>query len=374
VPLTLLFYAITAVPLALFAIIFVKLLEFCKTSVFSPEVFPRWLRPCIGGFFVGLLAMYFPFVLGSGYGYLQGALLNQYTVSFLLTMALLKILATALTLGSGNAGGLFAPSLVIGGLLGAVAGNIGYSMGFIDDPAPVVIVGMAGFFGAVAKTPISIIIMVSEMTLGYGMLVPLMTVTALTYVLVPRSVGITSSQVNSRKDSPAHRSDYIIDVLQNLRVSDIMRANDLPPTVRRHTTLDELNMLYTRTSHQTIPVLDDDDELDGVLLLEDLREHLLLLELGSVVVAADLARHDIELINPADDASTALGRLIASGVEELPVVSEGRPTRIVGAISRSDIINVYHRQMAMLGRTDANDPATGTMAGLVSAESSTPRR
>jgi len=356
VPLQLIFYGALSVLLAGCGIVFVKGLEFCRNVVFTKRLFPLWLRPMLGGLCVGVLAMNFPFILGSGYGYLQGALLNQYTFGFCLLFAVLKLVATCLTIGSGNAGGLFAPSIVIGGAFGAVAGIVGYEVGIIEDPAQVVIVGMAGFFGGVAKTPISTLIMVSEMTLGYGLLVPLMAVTTLTYMLIPRNVTITATQVLTRRDSPAHRGDYIVDVLSNLRVRDIPHAYDVPPMVQPETTLQELNQLFTLTEHEAIPVIDEQGEMEGMLLMSDLKEHLLLLDLGTLVLAADLARHDIEPICLDDDISTAMGRLLAAGVDELPVVEESGKMRVVGGLSRREIIDVYQQQMSLLSSAESGEP------------------
>jgi CIC family chloride channel protein len=356
VPLQLIFYVVLAFVLAIAGVIFAKFFEFSKFTLFNPKIFPGWTRPAMGGLVLGCIAFFFPYVLGSGYGYLQGALLNEFTIKFCLLLAVLKIIATGVTLGSGNAGGLFAPSLVIGGMLGAVGGMIGQRLGIIDDPSQVVLVGMAGFFGGVSKTPISTLLMVSEMTLGYGLLVPLMTVTALTYLLMPRALSACASQPLNRKDSPAHRGDYIIDILRNLKVSDIVKTSQVPPMVSQETTLSELNMLFTRTNHEAIPVLDADGKMDGILLLSDIKEHLLMLELGGLVVAADISRHDLQPIRLDANASDALGTLFAGGIDELPVVQgEGKTEEdVVGSISRRDIISVYHRQMNQLTKTTAD--------------------
>jgi CIC family chloride channel protein len=349
-PLVLFYYLGMAVVLAVVGGFYVKMYD-VALFLFKPRRFmPRWSRPMIGGLALGLLALKAPYVLGSGYGYLQGALDDEYSLKFLLAMGVLKIFATSLTLGSGGAGGAFAPSLVIGGMLGGAFGVVGQQLGIVEHPGPMVLVGMAGFFAGVSKAPVAALIMVSEMTFGYGLLVPLMLVTGVTYALVPRFISMHHSQVNNRRESPAHRADYIIDVLRGLRVADILDRSAVPPLVPMTTPLSDLNILFTRTQHEALPIVDEDDRMQGLVLLDDIREHLLTADFGGLILAADLMRHDVEPVRLSDDASTALGRLLAGETDELPVVEESSPGTVVGSITRREIIHLYYKQMSALAK------------------------
>jgi CIC family chloride channel protein len=345
VPLQLIYYALLAVALAFLGGLFVRAIQAAQWLFKPRKPLPRWLRPALGGLLLGILALYAPNALGSGYGYLQDALEGRYAVTFMLAMCALKIIATALTLGSGGAGGAFAPALVIGGMLGGVFGVVGVKLGIMESATPMILVGMAGFFGAVAKAPVAALIMASEMTSGYGLLVPLMTVTGLTYLLLPRFATMYHSQVANRRESPAHRGDYIVDVLRELRVADLVDREAPPPLVPMETTLDELNLLFTRASHETIPVVDESGKMQGVIYLGDIKEHLLTADFGGLILAADIMRLDFEPIRLAEDASQALGRLIAGGCDELPVVEEANPGVVIGSLSRADIMRVYYQRM-----------------------------
>ncbi len=150
----------------------------------------------------------------------------------LLAVALGKILTTGLTIGSGGSGGVFGPSMVIGGCGGGALGLFLHWLRpwLAPQPATFVIVGMAGFFAAAAKTPFSTIVIVSEMTGNYDLLLPTLWVCAVTFLLSDEQ-SIYSSQVESRSRSPAHQGDYVREVLTGLQVSQFVlphRASPFP--------------------------------------------------------------------------------------------------------------------------------------------------
>ena len=135
----------------------------------------------------------------------------------LLTLALLKIVATGLTISSGGSGGVFGPSMLIGGMLGGACGQfLAYWMPEAQiEPAAFVLVGMGGFFAGVSKTPLTSIVMVSEMTGSYSLLVPLMLACGLN-MAISRRWTIYEEQVPTPIDSPAHQGDFVVDVLEQL--------------------------------------------------------------------------------------------------------------------------------------------------------------
>ena len=158
----------------------------------------------------------------------------------LLAIALGKILTTSLTIGSGGSGGVFGPSMVIGGCGGGALGMLLHHFwpGLVPHPASFVIVGMAGFFAAAAKTPFSTLIIVSEMTGGYNLLLPALWVCALAFILSDEQ-SIYSAQVESRSRSPAHQGSYVREVLAGARVSQFLKAGQSVslrsvPAIRSH--------------------------------------------------------------------------------------------------------------------------------------------
>ena len=189
---------------------------------------PTWTKPAIGGLLLGLLALRLPQVLGGGYGWIQEAIDGRLAVRLLLVLIVAKILALSLTVSSGGSGGVFAPSLFIGAMLGGAFAGI-----FHQPPAAWVIVGMAAVFGGAARVPIATLLMVAEMTGGYQLLVPAGLAVMLSFLIQAKLSSffkygsLYEAQVAGQADSPAHRAE-------NVRIA--MRLLDqgkvsLPPQV-----------------------------------------------------------------------------------------------------------------------------------------------
>ena len=193
---------------------------------------PPHLKPAIGGILVGLLGMLVPQVLGTGYGWVELALAGSLSLSTLLVILLLKGPAMALTIGSGGSGGVFAPTVTLGAMLGGVVGVLLQRMlpevGFV--PAAFVVVGMASLFAGAARTPISTLIMVAEMTGGYGLIVPAMLANILAFLVQSslttgrRYPTLYESQVVAREDSPVHRGVFVRRALELIEGGTVDRS------------------------------------------------------------------------------------------------------------------------------------------------------
>ena len=178
---------------------------------------PPHIRPAIGGLAVGLIALAVPEILGTGYGWVELAVLERLSLTTILLLLLLKAPAMALTIGSGGSGGVFAPTLTIGAMLGAAVGMLlQYLAPGANAPvAGFVVVGMASVFAGAARAPISTLIMVAEMTGGYALIAPAMVANILAF-LIQRSLThgrphptLYESQVETREDSPLHRGVFL---------------------------------------------------------------------------------------------------------------------------------------------------------------------
>ena len=332
---------------------------------------PRWIRPAIGALATGALAvgLYYTVwatgrgeptdvlaVLAFGYGFLQKVLdpgqFGMPVISVLLVVGLGKILTTSLTIGSGGSGGVFGPSMVIGGSLGAVVG-----LGFhhwtpnlvTESDVPVfAILGMASFFAAAANTPVSTLIMVSEMTASYALLLPSMWVCALAYLL-SRGWSIYTQQVASRIDSPAHRGDFIVDILEGLTVRDALTQTGRKfITIPVETTLAEAVRLLTGTTQSCFPVTDAEGKYAGLFSFNDIRQYLYDANVGAVAVAHDLANPNVPPLTLTTNLSGAMNQFVEAGYGELPVVDEARPHEVIGMLRRQDIIAAHSKRLLEL--------------------------
>lgn len=171
---------------------------------------PKWLKPAIGGLIVGFVGLIFPQVLGISYGWVQLLMSGKFLLAIplwvLLFLPFAKILATGLSIGSGGSGGTHGPGMVIGGFLGAFLWSGMHSLPFMpQSPAAFVIVGMMALFGAVAHTPIAVMVMLAEMTGNLSLLAPAMIALSISITIVGNNT-IFRSQILNRMHSPRHKS------------------------------------------------------------------------------------------------------------------------------------------------------------------------
>lgn len=324
---------------------------------------PRVFKPALGAFATGALGLilYFVFgrdeqvlaVLSFGYGALQGALsmatpggADLHLALVLLTIALGKILTTGLTIGSGGSGGVFGPSMVIGGCGGGALGLVMYHYwpALAPHPAAFVIVGMAGFFAAAAKTPVSTLIIVSEMTGDYHLLLPTLWVCVITFLLSDEQ-SLYHSQLISRSLSPAHQGDYVREVLAGLRVGEFLvggrDVRPLRPGDRLGATLDRLS----GAEHFGLPVADAEDRYLGMVSLEEIHIASRLPGLGELVVVADLMNTNLPVLRAGDPLDRALEAFAESDRMALTVVSDDPGSRVLGVVRRVDISTAYLRRV-----------------------------
>jgi CIC family chloride channel protein len=337
-------YLVLGVCCALAGIFYTRVFHFIRHRVFERLPVPHYLCPAIGGLIVGVMGFFVPQVLGMGYGWLQLAMNQQLTLGLVLALVVLKILATSITVGSGGSGGMFAPSIVIGGLLGTGVGMIFHHFipGISQQPAAFALVGMAGFFAGVSKTPVASLLMVSRMAAGSGLLVPLMLVTAAAYVLIPRRDSIYENQVDARIDSPAHAGDYVIDTLEGMHVRDVLPATSPLTTVRIDAMLPEILDTVSGSKQHVFPVVDAQGELQGAILFDDIRLFFTERSLPArAVVAQDLLTPNLVTTHPGDDLATAMQKLRQSMQVELIVVEHEGSRRVLGILGRRHVLSMY---------------------------------
>ena len=325
-------------------------------------------KPAIGAFLTGLLgvALYYlalHYLLGQeqrvlavmsfGYGALQDAMTISPGAEGSLSLALVllavavgKILTTGLTIGSGGSGGVFGPSMVIGGCGGGALGIFLHWLwpALVPHPASFVIVGMAGFFAAAARTPFSTLVIVSEMTGNYNLLLPTLWVCALTFLL-SNERSIYGSQVENRSRSPAHQGDYVREVLAGLRVSQFLTQQQDVPTLRPGDRLPEIIERLSKTTYHGLPVTDKEGRYLGVVSLEEVHLASQSSPLSSLVVAADLMRTDVTPLQPDDQLDQALELFVESDRLALPIVDGTPEKRVIGIVKRSDVSSTYLRHV-----------------------------
>jgi CIC family chloride channel protein len=374
-PLQLLPYLLLALLLVVLAMLYTRCF-YGLTHLFHRLPLRPHLRPAVGAFLSGVvgLALFCGLglfghdgrsqvlaVLSFGYGIIQDALTGPpggdpswFFALVLLAVALGKIVTTGLTIGSGGSGGVFGPSMVIGGCGGGALGIVLYRLAPDIAPRPeaFVIVGMAGFFAAAAKTPFSTLVMVSEMTGNYNLLLPTLWVCAIAFLLSDEQ-SIYSSQVESRSRSPAHQGDYVREVLAGLYVRQFLTLQQDVPTLHPGDRLADVIDHLSGTPFHALPVTDGKGTLVGVVSLEEAHLAAVSPHLGPLVVAADLMRTDVTPLHPEDRLDRALELFVESDLLALPVVDGTAERRVIGIVKRADVSSTYLRYVQ--GVTAAQD-------------------
>lgn len=298
--------------------------------------FPLWTATAIGGLCTGLIALAIPYVAGTGYGWAQFAISQRTDLlspGMLLIAAIAEIVATSLTLGSGNSGGIFGPCVFTGGMFG---GAFGYAAAHffpktVPHPGNYAIVGMIAFFAAAAKAPISTIIMISEMTGGYGLLAPAMFAVVTAFILSGKRT-IFPAQVDSRLESPFHADEFEPIVLRRVKVADVMIH--LPVYVNAAAPAAEAMNLMGDYGLASLPVVENNKLAGRVTLLAI---HRLGEQQRQTKPASEIMSREIYAAYPDEDLFVIMKRFAARDVGNLPVVTRDKPDLPIGLVTRSGL-------------------------------------
>jgi len=352
-PIQLPFYGFLGLLCAFVGYLYVKVFYGMRNRFFRPLAIPKWLKPALGGLLLGVIAFFLPEVLGGGYKWIQSAIDGQLAIGLMAVLVLGKIISTSFTISSGGSGGVFAPSLFIGSMLG---GFYGSSCGrifphIVTEPTAFVLVGMGGFFAGVAKTPIAALIMVAEMTGGYSLILPMMIVSSLAYLLLGKT-SLYEKQVPTRVDSPAHIGDFAVDIMDHLLIKDAVTPGKKVETISEGMRFEDILRFVVGSNQQDFPVIDSQGNLTGILSITDLREAMASKDIHGLLVAKDIAIEKVLKVTMDDSLNTALKLMAAADLRELPVVSKEDPTRVVSIVSRKEIIRTYHDEIERMKRPD----------------------
>lgn len=339
---------------------------------------PAWLWPVIGGLGVGVLGCTLPQIMDAQYQFIQHAVDGTLFTSTAGTgrswrmwaavfacVAVVKCLASALTVGTARAGGLLGPSVFIGGVAGAFVGamcEVVYPGVFPEALRKALIpVGMAGVLAASMRVPMAAIVMVTEMSGSYGLIVPLMLVATTAYVL-GRRWGLNASQVRSSEDSPAHAGDILVHLLQSYRVGDLMKP-DWPHVVSPSTSLSRIiAALPSGSGSRPVFAVVEEGKLMGTVSMPDISRPCCGPGLSEIINAADIMGPRPKVLSPQQSLYDVLEFFQSAPVDALPVVAREDRRTFLGMLSR-DAIHQVVRSHADAIRTNARREHAG-LAGI----------
>jgi len=352
-PLQLFPYAICSIILAGGAILYIK--SFYGVHGFFKKLnIPNHIKPAIGGLLTGIIGYFLPQTLAFGYGYVQQALDGKLTATLLLAIAFGKILTTSFSIGSGGSAGVFGPSIVIGATLGGAIGQVLHHLmpNLVTQPESFVIIGMAGFFAAASNTPVSTIIFVAEMTGSYHLLIPSLLVSTLSF-LISRDFTIYCKQVPTRLDSPAHKGDFIVDILEKVYVRDLIprlrKVEVIPETMK----FKDFIKFFSYTQQHYFPVVDEQGRFTGIFSINDIRQYLFDPSRIDALVIKDIAQREIIYTVPSENLDDVLIKFTIKNLNEIPVVDEKDHTKLLGMLTRREVISLYNRRLHQMKSGEA---------------------
>ncbi|WP_028585524.1 chloride channel protein [Desulfogranum mediterraneum] len=363
-PVEILLYLGLGLAAAVVGIFFIRTLDYFERR-FDGWDFPLALKPVVGAILLGVLGMGYllvsgssvaslsgygaeqlaaakPSIFGSGFAFIERAIRGEASFLPFLFLVLLKPLATSFTLGSGNSGGVFAPSLFTGAMLGGAMGAL-YASWLPEYAGPTgayALVGMAAVFAACAHAPLTAILIVFEMSSDYGLILPLMiaAVTASNLAQYLYQESMYTTKLTRRGIRFVQGRD--LDIMQAVAVREVM--TDDPVVIAKDAPLAELYQMFQETNYLGFPVVDEQGLLWGIVTLQDLEKVLVEddLPLRSLRVE-DVAIVDPVTVHADEPIWTAIQKMAPRDLARLPVVSRSNEKTLIGLISRSNILRAY---------------------------------
>jgi CIC family chloride channel protein len=334
-PRELVFYAVLGFVCALWAWGFVKLLYAIEDGVERLGL-PALASGAIGFGLVGLIALVAPEVLGVGYDSIQRALDGGIVPAGAFALAFLKPLATSLTLGFGGSGGVFAPSLFGGAMLGDAFGSVVHGLfpSWTAGPAAYALVAMAAAFAAAAEAPITAIVIVFEMSGDYTIVLPLMIATVISSLAGRRLLGATVYEAKLLRRGIDWRAVRRPRPLAHVLVASLVRTPSV--IVRSGELLHDVAARLEGCGDSLVPVVDANDAFVGFLSITELASHLA----GDGERAVDsFLRPAATLLRGDESLETIIEPMLERGAAVLPVVDG--TGRLRGVVSRRDALDAY---------------------------------
>lgn len=336
-------YAILGILAGLIAVCFI--ISLYKTQdVFEKIKIPLYLKPALGGLAVGIIALFFPQVYGVGYESINDALWGR-DVSWLLgVLVFAKIFATSLTLGSGGSGGVFAPSLFMGAMLGSLVGAQArlFWPELTADAGAYALVGMGAVVAGTTHAPISAILIIFELTNDYRIIAPLMLSCILSVLLSSylKKESIYTMKLVRRGLNIFEGRD--INILRGIAVKEVL--NTEVEKIPGNYSFTDLVRCMIRSNHHEYFVVHENDELVGSISIQELKQFLKDEDtLSGIVIAADMAHSPLATLYLDDNLDLAMHHFGRYNVDELPVLKSKHDRRLAGSVQLRHVVEAYNK-------------------------------
>ncbi|PLX74905.1 MAG: chloride channel protein [Desulfuromonas sp.] len=312
---------------------------------FAALEMPKLAKPLLGGLMVGMIGVVFPQVFGNGYDFIEEVLLGSQTWYLLAALVLIKAVATSITLGSGLPGGLFAPCLYLGAVTGGAFGHFALLLfpRLQISPGAYALVGMGAFLSAATHAPMTAIFLLFEITDSYEVIVPIMLTCVIGTAVARHFKKDSLETVELSRAGIDLEAGKERNIMKSIKVGDVMVAK--VQTVPEHMTLGQFARFIEKTQHTNFPLVNSSNELTGIISVQDFMGVVFERDLMDLVVVKELATTDVITAHADEDLDMAMRKIGYRNIEQLPVVDRETHRRLVGIISRRDIVSAYNRAL-----------------------------
>ncbi len=330
-------YAVLGIVGGLGSVAFVKLLLQLRIWFRQMPKWTTWMQPGVGGLLMAILGLLVPESLGVGYDYVDRVLGGDFPLKMVVLLAVLKMISTPVCYSSGNAGGIFGPSLFIGAMLGGAVGSVAHQLfpTTTANPGAYALVGMGTAFAGIVRTPLTSVIMIFEMTRDYTIIVPLMISNLISFFISQRLQHEPIYEALALQEGVYLPTGESRDELAGVRVSAVMHP-DVDP-IPAESDMEAVQSRLADESSRSWPV-GSREQIQGIVT-----DHQIEAAEPKPSTVRELlgAKKDFPFVHPDHPLSHALERMGQTGVDVLPVVSRADIHRMVGVIILSDVLNTY---------------------------------
>ena len=306
-------------------------------------------KPAIGGLIVGMISIFMPQILGNGYDVMEQAFTGQMFWGLAFLLVFMKIICTSITLGSGGMGGVFAPSLFIGAMVGTAFGS---SVHFIfptlsASAETYSVVGMGAVAGAVMQAPLTNILMLFELTNDYTLILPIMATCIAASYTYQRFTKHSIYMQNLLNKGINIRHGREASIMNSIKVQDVM-STDIT-TIAQEMPFRKILETISYSKNFYFPVLDNRGDMTGILSFSDIREVIFEEQLGDLLVAGELANTKVYSLTPQQNLNEAMEIFSQLDVDQLPVVRSEDKLKVIGMLTRGDMMASYNRAILVSG-------------------------
>ncbi len=348
-------YSILALIIGLLAVLHIRFFYFVRDK-FQALPLHEQAKPILGALLVGSIGIAFPQVMGDGYEYIEQALAGHGLIWVMLALIFLKSIATAITLGSGGAGGVFAPALFIGAVCGGAYGGIVHYLlpEYTASPGAYATIGIGAFLAASTHAPMTAIFLLFEMTGNYLIIIPVMLVSILSTVVASKFYPDSIDTVDFSREGINIHEGREVAIMKSIRVGKAITED--VDFISETANINHLLQLfrYARDSFY-FPVINHKGLMVGVVSMQDVKTILHDEEQRVCFLVGAICTRDVIMLTPDDNLYDAMQLFDVKGIDEIPVVETLEEPWVLGMLKRSDVTAAYNHEILKRGISEKEE-------------------